>query len=141
MIDPVLLAAYRATDYDVRLPGGQRCRLKVDQAPPEPFRRWLGDAGFAFITAHNPGSVPLPAMQNRLHQHALLADLRQAGARVLAGVGRLATMGWREPSLVAAGLTLEHIDGLARRYGQNAVVTGHADLPLQLRLYTDPTGP
>lgn len=128
-----LIALYRSTRYDVRLPGGRRVALSVDAAPPETFLRWAGDATYVFVTAHNPRSTPQPAATNRAAQRALLGDLRSLGARVLAGAGR--GDGWREPSLVAAGLDLDAIDALATRYAQHAVLVGRGRSAVALRCY------
>ncbi|MDC8011713.1 DUF3293 domain-containing protein [Tahibacter soli] len=128
-----LVALYRATRYDARLPGGRRATLRVDAPPPFEFRQWLAGAAFALITAYNPRSTAQPAHANRAAQHRLLADLAALGARVLPAVGR--GHGWREASLVAAGLDLTSIDALAARYAQHAVLAGRGDAPVELRCY------
>lgn len=129
-----LVALYRGTHYDVRLPGGARATLAVDAPPPDAFARWLGGATYALITAYNPRSTPTPATINRAAQHRLRADLATLGARVLPAVGR--GDGWREASLVAAGLDRPAIDALARRYAQHAVLVGCGDAPVELRCYS-----
>ena len=133
MIDAALVALYRATRYDVRLPGGARATLAVDAAPPAAFVRWLGDAPYTLITAYNPRSTPTPAAANRAAQHRLFADLAALGARVLPAAGR--GDGWREASLVAAGIDLAATDALAARYAQHAVLVGHGAAPVELRCY------
>lgn len=128
-----LVALYRGTRYDVRLPGGARVTLRVDAAPPDAFVQWLAGAAYTFITAYNPRSTAQAAIVNRAAQRCLLADLVGAGARVLPGAG--CGDGWREASLVAAGIELATVDALAARYAQHAVLVGRGDAPIELRCY------
>jgi len=133
-----LYRLYAACHYDVRLPGGGRATLRIGEPLPASLADWLGDAPFgAFITAYNPRSQRQSPSFNRAAQHALLHDLRGAGARLLPGVGRMPGERWREPSLFVAGLTLTAVDGLACRYSQNAIVLAHRNAATQLRGYGD----
>lgn len=136
-MDAALLALYRASHYEVRLPGGRtRATLRIDQAVPPPLCDWLGAAPFgAFITAYNPRSTQQPAALNRAAQQALLAAVRAAGGRALAGVGRIPGQPWREPSLFVAGLDLAAVDALACRHSQHAIVLAHRNGLAQLRCY------
>lgn len=133
-----LLALYRACHYAVRVPGGQsRATLRIDEPVPGVLNDWLGTAPFgAFMTAHNPRSLPRPAADNRTAQRTLLAAIRAAGARTLPGVGRIPGQSWREPSLFVAGLDIATVDALAQRHAQNAIVLGWRGGIAQLRTYT-----
>ncbi|ANB16682.1 DUF3293 domain-containing protein [Dokdonella koreensis] len=128
-----LLALYRAAHYAVRLPGGRRIALVLDAKPHPTLEAWLCGADCAVLTACNPYSQPLPAAENRRRQRGLLAELREAGARVLPAAGH--GDGWREPSLLAAGVPLGLVDALAVRHEQNAIIVADADRRLRLRLY------
>jgi hypothetical protein len=136
-VDAGLLAVYRRSHYEIRLPGGHtRAILRIDEQVPAAVSDWLADMPFgAFITAYNPRSTTLPARDNRRAQHALLVSLRAANACVLTGVGRMPGESWREPSLFVAGLSLSDIDVLACRHSQNAVVLAHGNGVAQLRCY------
>lgn len=136
-MDAGLLALYRRSHYEIRLPGGHaRAILRIDEPVPAAVSDWLAEMPFgAFITAYNPRSTTLPARDNRRAQHALLVSLRAANARVLAGVGRMRGESWREPSLFVAGLSLSDVDVLACRHSQNAVVLAHGNGVAQLRCY------
>lgn len=137
MIADELVALYRQCHYEIRLPGGRaRAILRVDEPVPAALNEWLGDSTpGAFITAYNPRSTARSARENRAAQHVLLAAIRAAGARVLPGVGRIPGQPWREPSLFVAGLAPEHIDALACRHSQNAVVVAHGNGTARLRCY------
>lgn len=128
-----LLALYRRAHYSVRLPGGRRCALAVDAMPPPAVLDWLSGMTGALLTACNPGSRPLPAIQNRRRLHRLHVDLIGAGAHLLPAMG--GGVAWRESSLLAAGLPLTGIDALALRYGQNAILLLEPDQPVRLRSY------
>jgi hypothetical protein len=126
MPDPDLDAAYRATDY------------RVEHAPHGPFVIRVGEFSFdleqllfdevefdwAYLTACNPGSVPLPDEEN-FHRTMELRDVfRARWPRHYYGVsvGRDGT--WREPSFLVLGMTEDQAVEVARRFGQNAVVVG-----------------
>jgi hypothetical protein len=83
---------------------------------------------WAFITAWNPRSRPLPRWRNERRQRALawLLPLALLGA----GVGAGAT--WVEESLLALGVTAGRARRLARQFGQNAVVAGRRGGPARL---------
>jgi hypothetical protein len=79
---------------------------------------------WAFITACNPGSVPLPRADNVRRNLALLAELRRHGP-VLDGIGVGEDATWEpEPSFLALGISRSRAVALARKYGQLAIVCG-----------------
>ena len=133
-MDSSLLAAYRGTDYRVRLPQGGFASVRVDAPVPPPLRALIGPCSWAFITAWNPCSQPIEREQNRAAQQALLAAVRALPStltvRPAMGVGEA----WREPSLFIVGPRLAETDALARRFRQNAYVHGLADGYARLRL-------
>jgi hypothetical protein len=134
-MDEALLAAYRATEYRVRLPGGGWAAIRIGAPPPAALRTLIDARPWGFITAWNPYSRPLPRDANRLAQRALLAELRALPdiAAIRAGCGA-GPDGWREPSLFVSGARTGALDTLARRYEQNAYVHGHGAAPARLRL-------
>lgn len=138
-MDQALIEAYHAAVYEVRLPGGRRCRLPLQQALPPALQHWLGRQPLcALITAWNPRSRRASAAANRAAQHRLLQELHTAGLRWLPGVGRSAgpPPRWREASLLVAAPELELIDILALRHAQSAVVLAHRHGPTRLRIYS-----
>lgn len=133
-MDDVLLAAYRASAYRVRLAGGGWATIRIDAPLPEALTPHVGRHPWAFITAWNPCSQPLPRSINRRSQHALLEALRALAATVAVRPGcGVGVDGWHEPSLFVVGPDPGEMDMLAHRYGQNAYVHGHGDQPARLR--------
>jgi len=136
-MDDALLAAYRNTDYRVRLAQGGWATVRVDAPLPTALLTLIGGHSWAFITAWNPLSQPQSRRQNHAAQHALLTALRRLPATVALrpaiGVGP----DWREPSVLAIGPALAQTDALARQFRQNAYVHGLADGYARLRLSSD----
>jgi hypothetical protein len=134
-MDEALLAAYRATDYRVRLRHGGWTSIRVDIALPEPLRALINARAWAFVTAWNPHSQLRSSGENRLAQRALLRRLRALPGTVVIqpaiGVG---ADGWREPSLFVIGLEPAWLDGILDGFGQNGYVHGRGDGPARLRL-------
>lgn len=134
-MDDSLLAAYRATEYRVRLGCGGRAIILVDHPLPAPLADWAGNHPWGFITAWNPRSRPRARTANRRAQRQLLGALRRQpetlAVHAAIGVGG---DGWKEPSLFVIGPAPDLLDRLAERYGQNAYVHGQGQAPAQLRL-------
>ncbi|MHA6203163.1 DUF3293 domain-containing protein [Dyella soli] len=138
-MDEHLLAAFRATDYRVRLAGGGSASIRIDLPLPAPLRQLVGPRPWGFITAWNPRSQPRSREANRQAQRQLLSALRQRadtlGVSVGLGVG---SNGWKEPSLLVVGPPTDALDQLARRFGQLGYVHGVGDGPAGLRLLSWP---
>jgi len=136
-MDNALIAAYRNTDYRVRLAQGGCASIRVDAPLPVPLRNLIGAHSWAFITAWNPFSQMRSRVQNHAAQQALLAALRGLLTTIAIcpaiGVG----LDWREPSFFVVGPTLPETDALARQFQQNAYVHGLADGYARLRLTSD----
>ena len=131
-----LLAAYRATHYDVFLTDGTTTTLRVGRPPPPGVAAWLGAAPFAaFLTACTPRSQLLPEAENTQRLDALRQRLHEHACRLLDGIGHLPGEPWQEPSLLIAGLALAEVDALAREAEQNALVIVPAQGVARLRLY------
>ena len=120
---------------------------RVD-AKPAPFflrvgehssdlERWLAARGarsFAFISAANPGSQPLSAAENEDRHRRLIEQVSAAGLPAIEGESYAAAGGgWRERSLLIAGLAREAAIALAREFGQVALLWGEAGGPVELQ--------
>ncbi|MET3654130.1 DUF3293 domain-containing protein [Dyella japonica] len=135
-MDEALLAAYRATEYRVRLARGGWAVIHVDQPLPVELHPLAQTLPWGFITAWNPRSELAPRATNRQAQHALLAHLRALPETmaIRPGVGVSGDGGWKEPSFWVVGPTAATLDPLARRFGQLGYVHGEGASPAQLRL-------
>ncbi len=138
-ISAELVAAYRSTEYRVRLAAGfstnSDCSfiLRVDQysVPLSQLFSASGRRCAAFITACNPFSVP----QSRKANHAVCAWLRDELIRhaahpeqIIEGEGCDPSGAWPgEKSFLALGLDLETSQVLGRKFGQNAIVGAGVD--------------
>jgi len=121
--------AYRATTYRVYLPSG--CfDLRIDAASPA-LAEWLagrGEAGFAIITACNPGGEKADDESNAAQQSALECDLLEGNYEPYAGENVADSGDWPvEESCFVPDIALEDALALAEDYGQNAIVWGGTD--------------
>jgi hypothetical protein len=135
-MDEALLAAYRATDYRVRLARGGWVAIQIDQPLPEELRDLAQGLPWGFITAWHPSSKLAPRPHNRIAQRALLAALRALPETVVvrAGLGASREGPWKEASLWVVGPGLPQLDALAHRFGQAGYVHGEGATPARLRL-------
>lgn len=110
--------------------------LRVGEHSPD-LERWLAKQGarsFAFISAANPGSQPLPEAENEDRHRRLVEQVSAAGLPALDGESYAAVGGeWREQSLLIAGLAHEAAIALAREFGQVALLWGEAGGPVELQ--------
>lgn len=124
-----LAGAYRATTYRVFLPGGP-CNLRIDETCTE-LVNWLkqhGCAGFAIITAYNPGARRVDDAQNAERQSALECELLEGNYEPYAGENVPDAADWpSEETCFIPDIALEDAFALAEDYGQNAIVWGGAD--------------
>ncbi len=133
-----LLAAYRSSIYLVDTESGARVTLRVGEEAPAGIRQWVGSAGPAcLVSACNPASRVLDAMENAQRMDALRGRLRAAGRQWLEGVAHDARGAWREAGLLVRGLDAATVDALAREFGQNATLSVPDAGPVQLRLHRD----
>jgi hypothetical protein len=137
-MDDALLAAYRRTDYRVRLHRGGWASIRIDTPLPASLQALTGSRPWAVITAWNPRSRMRPREDNRRAQHALLNTLRAQPSTLAihpaCGVG---LDGWHEFSLFVIGPSITTLDMLANQYKQNAYAHGHGSEPAHLRLLYD----
>ena len=131
-----LLAAYLATTYTACL-GELEVRIRVGSRCPS-FDRELAERNlscWAYLTAFNPGSQPLSAVENRDRQQALRCAVHAGGWACYPGVGIPDTSTWEpEESLLILGIQRQAALQLARRFGQLAFVWGARDTAAELLL-------
>lgn len=133
-LESELEAAYRATTYVVE---GQHGNISIRIGQTTPLLDQLliarGGKDWAFISACNPGSRPLPEKQN-LERHAqLVAAVDALGLPWLIGHGIPDHPGWQpELSLLIPGIPLEQAIKLASAFDQNAIVVGAIGTPARL---------
>ncbi len=131
-----LLTAYLDTHYVIRLPGGQRASLRIGEPVPESVCDWVGrDWPLLCISACNPRSQRLSPMANRRLMRELLCALTDEGHSTRPGVGHIPGNAWREASIFVLAVSVNRADQLARRFGQNAIVTADEGECVRLRIY------
>jgi hypothetical protein len=126
-VDPELLEAYRRTEFQVDLPDGECATIRIGQRCPEvdALLATRGSSTWAYITAHNPGSVALSASENAGRHSRLVERLRRDGYMMLAGQGVGETGTWEpEVSLLIVGIPRDVAEGIASDFGQIAFVWG-----------------
>jgi hypothetical protein len=135
-ISDELLESYTRAIYRVDCPGGP-IFLRIGSASAE-LERWLeaqGASRFAFLSAANPGSVAFPESENRRRHRRLVERLGASRFATLAGESfEAASGGWREVSLLVAGIDREAAIVLAREFGQLALLWGEIGRPVELVL-------
>lgn len=126
--------AYESTTYGVQ-DGAARIRFRIGARSPrlDALVRRHGADRWAFVTAHNPGSIPLTGDENTRRQRELEAELAALGFTWLPGEGSSDDPGWPpERSALVVGIGLKGARSLGRKYGQLAVVAGHVGFPARL---------
>ena len=129
-----LLEAYRRTSFLVEIPGETLC-IRIDHVStiPDDLLANEGVHSWAYITAWNPGSVPLSEGENMTQARQLESEVRQAGYKFFRGQGVGTGDEWPpEPSLLILGIAAEDAMQLGRKFGQIAIVTGRRGGPAQL---------
>jgi hypothetical protein len=121
-------AAFRLARYRVFAPAGE-WRLQPDRYSPELAvalaRHACREA--CLLTAFNPRAQPADAPVNLAAQAALAERLRALALPCLAGENADPQGGWREPTLLAFGLSRELGLGLACGFGQVAFLHAGAN--------------
>lgn len=128
-LSPSLLAAYRATRYEVTgaMPPFV---LRVDEpsAALAACHRAHDVRCSAFVTAWNPGSRPAAAAANAAAAATLEERLRARGYRLLAGRGVDPAGRWpAEESVLVLGLDHDAACRIARQFGQAGLVCAGDD--------------
>lgn len=127
-----LAAAFRATDYRVRVEGrtfvlrldAPRARWPAGSA----FRAWLeqrGLASWAIVTADNPGGRRRSPARNRAAKHALRRILDAHGWRHVPACNRARYGNWPdEEAFCVFAADLRQLRAVAASFGQAAIVIG-----------------
>jgi hypothetical protein len=123
MLPPDLEAAYRRTAY--RVFADPPFVIRIDQPSPEADRLLGAADSWAFLSACNPGSIPLADAENAARTAALRARIGDA----IPGEGRDAD--WAEASFWFAAPLAVALD-LACEFGQLALVAGDRGGPARL---------
>lgn len=127
--------AYQNTNYCVH--GGARrpvCfRIGSTSARLNRLLAGYGSREWAFMTAWNPESKPLPRQENDRRQAELIAELIAAGYRCLRAEGLNADASWPpEESVLALDIPQHEARRIGRHHGQLAIVTGQLESPARL---------
>jgi len=131
-----LLALFRESHYDVDLPDGATAAIRVGAPLPEPIVRWIGgERAAVYMTACNPHSQSLPAVENEQRLERLRTRVRDRGHAFLEGAGHVPGERWREPSLLVRGIDDVFVDELARECEQNAVLMVRSPAAVVMRIY------
>lgn len=114
--DEALRAAYLATTWSVRAPGGT-----LHLAPGRPAPRPLRPA--AIVTAYNPASVHASAAENRAAARRLLQEVVALGVPCLPARAHAPDPRWNEPGLALLGpAALDAAVRLGVAWRQNAIL-------------------
>jgi hypothetical protein len=147
-VTPALAEAYRGTTYHVDSPEGPiALRIGVPSPALDRLLERCGADAWAYITAWNPGSRPLPVEENRRRNRALEESLRALGAVTWPGLGVGEDPAWPpEESVLGVRVGRAAAREVGARFGQNAVVVGRRGEPPELLWCAasppeDPTGP
>lgn len=112
-----LRAAYLATTWSVRTPGGT-----LHLAPGRPAPRPLRPA--AIVTAYNPASVRTSVAENRAAARRLLGQVAALRVPCLAARAHAPDPRWNEPGVALLGPAALHAAvRLGVEWGQNAILT------------------
>ena len=102
------------------------CRLGSRNARLDALLEKYRSDRWAFLTAWNPGSQPLPRAENDRRQTELIEALAAAGYRCLRGEGRGSDPSWPpEESVLALDIPKRIARRFGRQFGQLAIVAGH----------------
>jgi hypothetical protein len=118
--------AYRRTTYRI-LAGGEVIDIRIGSAAAA-LDELLDEHSvttWAFVTAWNPQSRPLPAADNETRQQLLVSEIARRGWKALPGLGIGDDERWPpEESVLILGISRTDAVALARRFDQAAIVFG-----------------
>jgi hypothetical protein len=127
-------AAYRKTSYFADTPAGRLC-IRIGEAHPvlDALLIARGHRHWAYVTAHNPGSMPLTADENLARHARLEADVSARGYEAFPGEGVGDDGAWpAEASLLILGMPRAEATALGHAHAQRAVVWGGVGEPALL---------
>src|SRR6185503_8757729 len=122
-----LWRAYERTIYRARADCGD-IEIRIGSPNRTFLRRVLEPSGaqtWAFITASNPDSRPLPERENAARHESLRAAVNSLGLTAFEGRGEPADGNWpAERSLLVLGISRGRAISLGRKFGQVCIVFG-----------------
>lgn len=136
-LTPEQLAAFQATQYVARAPGGEIViRIGERNGPLDALLGQMGVSEWVFVTACNPHTTRASDEANGLATGQLKHSLWRDGARLLEGEGRGPEGGgWpAEHSFLVFGMDRASATALGRAWGQSAVVIGRRGEAAELLL-------
>jgi uncharacterized protein DUF3293 len=127
--------AYLRTTFTADTPGGPiEIRPGSSNAALDAILRTHRVSEWAYVTAHNPGSLVTPESTNKLAHEKLCAHVHQQGWVSFEGNGVGPDGGWPpEVSLLILGLSSSEARVLGKKFGQFAVVGGRVGGPARLQ--------
>lgn len=132
--DKALCDAYLQTVYRVLGTPPVDIRIGHASAALDHLLQQCGVSEWAFVTASNPRSRPLPDRDNARRNAELKQDLQRSGWRTLEGIGVPCDGKWQpEASVLILGIDRDTAAKLALRWEQNAFVRGAIGEPAQLQ--------
>lgn len=125
-LDKAMRQAYLDTVYRVnRQPHPIDIRIGEANSALDELLESHGARQWAFVTASNPRSRPLPDSENAARNAEMKSSLEEAGWRMVDGIGLPCRPGWQpEDSVLILGIDRDTATTLARRWQQNAIVCG-----------------
>lgn len=129
-----LLQAFSATDYRVRVAD---CGYAIRPGRRHPaLDRALAGRSWAIVTACNPNAQQLDNAANEERHRHLVEAVTRLGHETHPAVNRDPDGNWPdETALLVVDAGMEELDWVAGKFGQAAIVTGHAEQQARLRLY------
>ncbi len=135
-IDPDLWQAFAETVFEADLAEDKdpiRIRIGQTHARLDELLRDHQAVRWAFITAWNPSSLPLPSDENSERNERLREQLLAGVYPMFGGRGIGAHPGWEpEESFLVLGISSEDAMRLGKRFGQLAIVVGEISGEAQL---------
>ena len=119
-----LEAAYKASTYQVMLPGGA-LNVRIGESNPalDAFLSRMSVGGGVFICAVNPASRILTDVENADRHARLCRELSKASLSYFEGEALADAGDWPgEVGVLVIGVSEAEAKGMGLRYGQNAVV-------------------
>lgn len=126
--------AYRQTLYEVFSDEGViQLRVNVKSPALDQLLQRYQQKTWALITAYNPHSQTLSALENSNRNRALAADLKKLGLPLLKAVGRDESDQWpAEESLIVVRLNRADAIYIGQKFAQNAILYGEIGNPPEL---------
>jgi hypothetical protein len=127
-LEPALLKAYLQTHYRVCFPDAFTLQIGTYSVELAHWHARLGVRQSGFVTACNPGSRRLLALENEKRQAQLIDAVVKAGYPFHEGFSEHPENGWpKEASLLVFGAHEQDLVRLCATFGQNAFVVANEE--------------